>query len=116
MMQTTTFDPTSAEYQVSPDFAPDKTKTWAYPPEDDGWTLAHNAIRGELKDIKGAIDELRKKDAVEAWMMTSLLSMCKVHSVHIHSHHENEDDILAPELRKRFKYPEKVSLTCRVVL
>lgn len=106
-MQTTTFDPTSPEYQVSPDFPPDKTKTYEYPPEEDAWTLVHNAIRGEIEDIKGAIDVLRKRETLEPWMMTSLLSMCKVHSIHIHSHHENEDDILAPELNKRFKYPDK---------
>ena len=113
-MQTKTFDPTSPEYQVSPDFPPDKTKTWEYPPEEDAWTLVHNAIRGELNDIKEAIDVLRTRDTVEPWMMTSLLSMCNVHSIHIHSHHENEDDILAPELNKRFKYPEKVRRFCLV--
>jgi hypothetical protein len=104
-----TFDPTASEYQVSPEFCPDKTSTWSFPPEEDGWTYAHNAIRGELKILKETVSSLANKEQIESWMIDGIQSMWKVHSVHIHSHHEGEDNILAPNCYKRFKYPEKVS-------
>jgi hypothetical protein len=103
-----TFDPTSSEYQVSPDFAPDKGETWPYPPEKDGWTLAHNAIRTEMELLKDSVETLLKTDVVEGWMVTGLVSMWKVHFIHIHSHHDTEDVLMAPQLRERFKYPPKV--------
>jgi agmatine/peptidylarginine deiminase len=47
-LRPTASDPTASKYQVSPEFGPDKTNTWSFPPEEDGWMHAHNAIRGEL--------------------------------------------------------------------
>lgn len=70
---------------------------------------AHNAIRGELLILKETVCLLEAKDKVEDWMIDGIQSMWKVHSVHLHSHHKSEDDILAPNCDKRFKYPEKVS-------
>ena len=50
------FDPTEPKWAVNFDtFPPDKESAWAYPPEEDGWTQSHNALRMELAAFAEAI-------------------------------------------------------------
>jgi hemerythrin-like domain-containing protein len=103
-------DPASPEYQISNQFLPDKEKTWPFPPENDGWVVAHNALRGEMQMIKEALQAIQKRGKqLQAWEIKSLNQALDVHLTHIHGHHSNEDDIFTPELKKRFHYPDKLT-------
>jgi hypothetical protein len=42
------------------------------------------------------------------WEVEILKQTFHIHSESIHAHHANEDKIVAPFLRQRFKYPDKV--------
>ena len=105
-------DATSPEYQVSKDYAPDKEATYTYPMEKDGWMHSHNALRMEMSTIKQTLQAVQGRgQGLEMWEITAIEKIIKtVHVEHIEAHHKNEDDYFVPELRKRFYYPEQVSL------
>lgn len=115
MTNASSFDPTDLQYQVDKKFAPDKEKLWQFPAEHDGWVHAHNAIRGELKMFQECCESIRKQatsssaTTLKDWQAKALQSIFDAHDHFVHSHHSNEDDILAPALAKRFHYPEKLS-------
>ena len=103
------FDPTDPQYQVIDDFKPDKESTWPYPPERDGWVLAHNAIRGEMKAFREAFEAMKERDEpLKEWEIHAIKTAVGEHLEHIHAHHSNEDNIFVHELMKRFHYPKKV--------
>ena len=102
--------PTDPIYQVTDQYKPDKENEWTYPPERDGWVLAHNSLRGEMRLMREALLAMKARDKLlTAWELKALTIAAEGHLEHIHCHHRNEDEILAPECRTRFKYPEKVS-------
>jgi hypothetical protein len=104
-----TFDPTDPKYQVSEAFKPDKASTWAIPEEDDGWVLAHNAIRGEMSMVREALEAVQKRgQGLEEWEVAIITKSIEATFEHVHAHHKNEDDLFVPVLRKRFHYPDKV--------
>jgi hemerythrin-like domain-containing protein len=96
-------------YQATPTYLPDKESTWSFPAYKDGWVHAHNALRGEMTDIKDTLIAIegRNQPLVE-WELVSLHKLLKSHFIHIHSHHSSEDDLLVPELRKRINFPNKL--------
>jgi hemerythrin-like domain-containing protein len=103
-------DPTSSEYQICKEFLPDKEKTWPFPPEKDGWVLAHNSLRGEMQMMKEALQAIQERGKVlQSWEVKAINQAMDVHITHIHAHHSNEDDLFTPELKKRFHYPEKLT-------
>lgn len=117
----TKIDPTSAEYQVSPKYKPDKEATHAHPMEKEGWIKSHDSLRLEMSTIKHALQAVQRREApLQAWEIASIYTIIqKVHLVHVESHHNNEDNVFVPELCKRFKYPDKVrelpwSMNCYV--
>lgn len=101
------------KYAADPDnFKPDKGSTWNHTPEEDGWTEAHNSLRGETDGFQAALAATLARlagEAPSAWEVAAMQRWWKSHAVHIHAHHENEDDEYAPFLNKRFKYPEKLT-------
>lgn len=104
-------DVSDLKYQVSKDFAPDKESTWSFPPERDGWLLAHNSVRGEVVDLKAGITKMisvAPKGCPE-WAVKALKVAWSAHYEHIHAHHHNEDDIFFPALSERFKMDAKLS-------
>jgi hypothetical protein len=106
---TTSFDPTSPEYQIGKQYLPDKEATWPFPKEEDGWIHAHNALRGQMQMLREALETIRSRGKpLVDWEAVALVQAFDHHYEFIHTHHSNEDDIVAPELSKRFKYPEKV--------
>ena len=106
---TTKFDATDSKYQLKDEFKPDKEKLWPYPIEEDGWVHAHNALRYEIRELIEAVDATnRRSPRLQQWEIDCIAKAWKGHEEHIHSHHSNEDDILAPYLSTRFHYPEKV--------
>ena len=106
----TKIDPTSPEYQVSPKYKPDKEGTHGYPMEKEGWVKSHDSLRLEMRSIQQALRSVQnRKTKLQAWEIASIYTIIqKVHLVHVESHHKNEDNVIVPELRKRFKYPDKV--------
>lgn len=110
-------NPTDTKYQVSNDFKPDKEvrslqhpfshtlaqSTWTSPAEQNGWMLAHNALRGEISDIHKALLNMRTTES----QVKALQQVWKIHYTCVHGHHTVEDSIYHPELSKRFKYPQE---------
>ena len=93
-------------YQVNDEYLPDKEALWNHKPEESGWTLAHNALRSEMTTFLEALAAVKSQGALKEWQIKAIQTVFEGHFTHIHGHHENEDDILAPEVQKRFKYPE----------
>ncbi|CAJ1956723.1 unnamed protein product [Cylindrotheca closterium] len=97
-----TLDPLDKKYQKSPDFPPDKADNWPYPPEQDGWMLAHNSIRKEVEQMIEALEACNKSGNVQQWQAACVKRFWK-------SHHSNEDDVMTPYLETRVNYPEKLT-------
>lgn len=108
------------KHATDPDnFKPDKGSTWNHTPEEDGWTHAHNSLRGEIDGFQAALAATLARlagEAPSAWEAAAMQRWWKDHSAHIHSHHENEDTIYAPYLNTRFKYPDKLEADHRVLV
>ena len=100
------------KYATDPDkFKPDKGSTWNHTVPEDGWTKAHDALRGEIDGFQAALAATSARlagKAPSAWEVAAMQRWWKSHAVHIHSHHENEDDMYAPYLNTRFNYPDKL--------
>mmetsp|Transcript_25 Transcript_25/g.128 ORF Transcript_25/g.128 Transcript_25/m.128 type:complete len:287 (-) Transcript_25:210-1070(-) len=92
---------------------------WKILPSQDGWTLAHNALRGELDLLTQALKKVTTTTttvadestpaSLEPWKMESLQAMWKHHDVHVRAHQTAEEEILQPKLAERIQYPEKLS-------
>jgi hypothetical protein len=103
----TLFDPTDPTYQVQPRYRPDKTSTWTYGLELDGWKMAHDALRGEVHDFQTALDGLTNSTMhVSAAQITALQKWWILHLKHVQSHHRNEDKIVKKFVSQRFVYPD----------
>ena len=74
---------------------------------------AHNAIRGELEDIKLAFTKCQERGDLPEWAVSAIQQVWKEHYEHVHAHHMNEDELFVPFLETRIKLPEKV---CRLRL
>ena len=106
----TKIDPKDPQWQVCEQFKPDKEGTWPTPIEKDGWILAHNSIRAEMRMFREAFEAIcQRGEGLKEWEIKAIQTAAQGHIEHIHSHHTNEDEICVPEIRKRYKYPEKVS-------
>ena len=93
-------------------YKPDKEKTWTYPIEKDGWTHAHNSLRGEIdtfgEALQATVERCNAGKPVEVWEVTAIQRWWKGHFEHIHDHHHNEDDKFVPFFQDRFNYPPKL--------
>jgi hypothetical protein len=103
-------DPTSKEFQTTTEYLPDKTESWPFPPEEDGWVHAHNGLRGEMQMMRDALEAVdARRSPIREWEIKQLAKALKVHLTHIHVHHTVEDEIFTPAYKQRFRYPDKVS-------
>jgi len=100
-------DVTDLSYQADPAFLPDKTPLWKSPEAHDGWVHAHNAIRFEIGEMKRVLEALAAAP-LAPWQVAAVQAWWAGHSVHVHEHHANEDDIFNPVLRTRVAYPAKL--------
>jgi len=93
-------------------YKPDKEKTWTYPREEDGWTHAHNSLRGEIdtfgEALQATVERCNLGKPPEAWEIAAIQRWWKSHFEHIHCHHHNEDHKFVPFFQKRFNYPPKL--------
>lgn len=102
------FDATDSKFQLKAEFKPDKENLWPYPKEEDGWVHAHNALRFEIREMILAVEATKKRSSkLQQWEIDCIAKAWKAHEEHIHSHHSNEDHIMAPFLSTRFHYPDK---------
>ena len=102
------FNVSDPRWQVSEKYPPDKSHLWSYPVAIDGWTLAHDALRGEVRDFDTVLQTLQ--DEQQQMMMgsqqaTAMQAWWRGHYVHLLNHHKNEDDILKAFVQQRFHYP-----------
>ena len=106
-------DPTDLQYQADTLFPPDKESKWTYGSERDGWVHAHNAIRAELRVIEECFVAVQKQACSSPkllqWQVASFQKIFDSHYLFVHEHHHNEDAILTPQLKKRIKYPPKLT-------
>eukprot|EP00540_Astrosyne_radiata_P001419 CAMPEP_0116860980 /NCGR_PEP_ID=MMETSP0418-20121206/22754_1 /TAXON_ID=1158023 /ORGANISM="Astrosyne radiata, Strain 13vi08-1A" /LENGTH=311 /DNA_ID=CAMNT_0004495523 /DNA_START=51 /DNA_END=986 /DNA_ORIENTATION=+ len=102
------FDPTSLEYQVDKEFAPDKTVTWTTSVEEDAWVLGHKALRGELDDLLEALEKMMERGGHSEWERKSVQSLWDIHAQNTRDHHKAEKNVLFPNLQKRFISPSEV--------
>jgi len=97
----------AANWQVSPLHSPDKTSTWTYGIDMDGWTLAHDALRGEVYDFSDALNELHNRQtSISHRQARAMRKWWQGHLKHMQSHHTNEDRIVKKFVQRRFKYPD----------
>jgi len=76
--------------------------------EKDGWIFAHNALRSEMKLMREALEAISKRNTgVNAWEIRAIRTASSAHLEHMKWHADNEDVNIMPELRKRFKFPER---------
>jgi len=109
---------TDSKWQDDPKFKPDKGSTWNSPIKEDGWVHAHNSLRGEIKDIFHCLQSVSNKfpDDIPSWTTESIKTMWSLHKEHIISHHDNEDKILTPFMKKRIKLPEKLESDHSIII
>lgn len=107
------FNPCDRVYQVSQEFKPDKSKTWPYPAEEDGWFHAHNALRRELQMLEDCFEAVAARSMKTAllleWEVECIKTIFEGHYEFIHEHHSNEDTKFTPVFSKRFRYPDKLT-------
>ena len=62
-----------------------------------------------MRTMIEAFEAVNKRGPVTEWELSCIQSVWNAHYEHIHAHHSNEDDLLAPWLAERINLPEKVS-------
>jgi len=101
-------DTQDLKWQADATFAPDKEAAWRHPMSKDGWMYAHNALRAEIARFRGALAKLAQRGQLRRWEVDCLQEAWKEHLAHVHSHHSNEDDAMAPFLHTRIRSPGKL--------
>lgn len=107
-LNTLIVDATHPRFTANASFLPDKTALWKHPLEEDGWTLAHNALRGEIETLKNVLSHLGDRRLAE-WEVESLQAWMNGHMIHVRDHHYNEDKAFTPYMETRIVLPEKLT-------
>lgn len=104
------FYPTDPRYTVNDQYPPNKEATWPYPAEKCGWMMVHNALRGEIIQLQDTLAAIKaRKGTLKAWEVECIQDVFIAHLYNMEEHHSTEDNILSPQLMKRFKYPDKLT-------
>jgi hypothetical protein len=101
-------DTQDLKWQADVKFAPDKESAWKHPMHKDGWMHAHNALRAEIARFRDALAQLAARAQLRRWEVDCLQEAWREHRAHVHSHHSNEDDMMAPFLNTRIRSPDKL--------
>ncbi|CAJ1417328.1 unnamed protein product [Effrenium voratum] len=103
-------NPQDPKYQADEKFKPDKESAWEQRPvHRDSWTLSHNAIRGEMKELHGALKAAAGRGGLQPWETKALKDAFAEHSAHVKAHFANGEDVLKPFLAPRIKLDPKLS-------
>mmetsp|Transcript_8141 Transcript_8141/g.9483 ORF Transcript_8141/g.9483 Transcript_8141/m.9483 type:complete len:260 (+) Transcript_8141:73-852(+) len=107
---TPSIDPMDTKWQANPQCKPDKGSEWNHTMEEDGWIHAHNSLRGEIQDIGLSLTSISEKfpGNTPGWAIKAIQAIWSGHEVHVHSHHQNEDDIMNPMLKERINLPDRL--------
>jgi hemerythrin-like domain-containing protein len=104
------FSPTDPRYTVNEKYPPNKETTWPYPAEKSGWMMVHNALRGEIIQFQDTLSAIKaRRGTLKPWEVECIQDVFIAHLYNMEEHHSTEDNILSPELMKRFKYPDKLT-------
>lgn len=91
----------------------DHTKEWGFPPEKDGWTLSHNAIRNDMADLVATLNALDARlssgSNLHEWEAKGLQTWWSNFHHNVHEHHRHEEELFFPEIKKKYNVPAKVS-------
>jgi len=108
------------KWQASPKFKPDKDDKWPYPPEKDGWVLAHNMIRNDITNFIQAVssinDRYSSSTSLPSWSIVSIQKFWSHHYSVVTSHHYHEDEIVTPFMKKRVILPDKLEADHEIVI
>lgn len=104
------------DYQLSAQFPPDKSASYPFPPEEDLWIHGHNAIRGEMHDLRESLEALVKRlskgnTELETWEVSCLEIVWNAHYQYLEAHHHHEEHTVGSVAKRRFRWPEHVSST-----
>jgi hypothetical protein len=111
------FDPTDPGFQVTEAFPPNKNETWTYAIEQDGWYIAHEALRGEANDFTKALDRfLLHSHRIQDFHLKAMKRWWMGHQKHMDSHHHNEDMIAKKFASQRFHWPDFVDQEHQILL
>lgn len=73
----------------------------------DGWTLAHDALRGEVYDFIDALEAMNyRQTPISRRQARAIRKWWRGHLKHMQSHHTNEDRIVKAFVQSRFIYPD----------
>lgn len=71
--------------------------------------MAHNALRGELAMVREALTVIQMRgEGLKEWEIKAIQTVFEAHAIHVTAYNASEDEILVPECRKRFHFPEKL--------
>jgi hypothetical protein len=97
----------AAEWQVQSMHPPNKAGTWTFGIDMDAWTLAHDALRGEVHDFEWALEAvLAQQQPISRRQARAMRRWWHGHLTHVRSHHCNEDKIVKAFVKQRFLYPD----------
>ena len=104
------------DYQLSDQYPPTMGDTYPFPPEENLWIHTHNAIRGEIYNLREALEELvarlEKNDGkLEEWIVDCLEEVWASHFDFVENHNLQEEVTVGSIAKPRFRWPEDVSST-----
>lgn len=75
--------------------------------------MAHNVLRGAMEQFQDCLDAVKKQSSedentLQSWQVKCIQEVFAFQYDFIEEHHTFEDNVLAPEFCKRFKYPDKL--------
>lgn len=68
-----------------------------------------------MRVFREALESIQKRPLKE-WEIAAIQMAAAGHLEHIHEHHTNEDEIFAPALRVRFRWPDKIEAEHKVIV
>lgn len=73
---------------------------WPRSSSEDGWVMSHEAIRLDLRDMKAAVESLKKQAAtngLQRWQVSGLQEMVREFNRQVTNHHNQEARAVALE-------------------
>lgn len=90
-----------------------RNKDWPFSADEDGWVMAHNTIRKDMKDFEQAlatvVQGMKQGAALEDWQASHIAKYFAVMYGFIHHHHEIEEEIVFPCMKKKCELGERLS-------
>jgi hypothetical protein len=92
------------------------SEKWPQPAHRDGWVLAHNAIRLDMRDFANAIATCVSQGGnLTPWQVDVIQNTWKAFEHQVHHHHDNEERLFFPFMATRVTLPPKMSADHKVM-